>query len=394
MRARVVWVACSLWACSSTPDASDAGDAGSDADGGSTVLAVPLAVCTELAYTATVSIGAGQSFPLLFDTGSTTLGVAGAGCTTCTVTPLYTPGTSATDTNQTANVQFAIGTWAGEIYQDSVGLAPGPSTQMAFVSITSQSGFLRSNITCGSQGTFEGVIGFARALEAAPRTDAFLDNLVASSGMPNLFATELCDSGGTLWLGGFDPVATTGVVQYTPFKTSTIGRYYYSVDLQRIAVGGTSVSAAIPTGSYDDTVIDTGTSALVLPTVAVSTLTAAIATTVGFQQVFGGDASGNLFTQPIACATIPQTKAELDTMLPSLTLTFGTGAAAIAVQALPTESYLYWNGTKWCSTFYGLDPTATLPFAAILGSPIIRSNVFVFDRGNAQMGFAQHTPCP
>jgi hypothetical protein len=385
-----------LASCSSAPDTTDAGtDAATDGDAGSGVMAVPLSVCTELAYTAMVSIGAGQSFPLLFDTASTTLGVAGSACTTCKVMPLYTPGATATDMNATAKVQFAIGSWSGEIYSDMVGLAPGPSTTMNFVSITTQSGFLNPAFKCGASPTFNGVLGFARAPEAAPQTDAFFDKLVLSASIPDVFATELCDSGGTLWLGGYDGAATAGSVQYTPFKQDAIGQLYYAVDLESIAVLGTSVSAMIPTGSYGDTVVDTGTSAIFIPTAAFNALTSAIAGTSGFQQAFGADGGASLFTAFPPCANVALTKAQLDAMLPALTLTFGTGAAAITAQALPTESYLWADPKRgWCSSFYAVDPTTTLPFAAILGSPIVRSNVFVFDRANRQLGIAPHAACP
>jgi hypothetical protein len=382
--------------CSSPPPVPDGGgDASDEPDtSASSVLAVPLSVCNqELAYAVSVTIGTTQTFPLLFDTGSTTLGVAGSGCTSCNVTPLYMPGSSATDTLATANVQYAIGTWSGEIYEDNVALAPGPSTSMRFVSISAQNGFLRPTMVCGT-GPFEGVIGFARAPEASPNTDAFFDELVASAGLPDVFATELCDGGGTLWLGGFDPSATTAAPVYTPFKKSLIGEYYDSVDLQTIAVSGTNASATIGTTMYDDTVLDSGTSALVLPSAAVTTLTAAIAGTSAFQQVFGADAGAAFLEHTNECLDVMQTKAELDAMLPSLALTFGTGAAAITVQALPTESYLYTRGGSWCSAFYPLDPTPTLPFASILGSPIMRSNVLVFDRMSGQLGLAPHAACP
>jgi hypothetical protein len=32
--------------------------------------------------------------------------------------------------------------------------------------------------------------------------------------------------------------------------------------------------------------------------------------------------------------------------------------------------------------------------AAILGAPILRSNVVIFDRANHRVGFAPHTACP
>ncbi len=372
-------------ACSPASVPADAGpDAASDA---SVAIAVPLSACTNLAYVAPVTIGA-QTFPLLLDTGSTTLGVAGAACTTCgAATPLYTPGSTAADQNATANGQFATGTWDGEIYSDAVSVGPSPSVPMRLVSIASQSNFLQTT-TCGAYVAYDGVLGLSRALEALPGTDGVLDAF-AASGLPDVFATELCDGGGTLWLGGFDASVVTGSIDYTPLSSDLIGEYYYSVDLETISVDGTGVSEAIPASPYLDTPIDTGTTAIVLPPAVVSALGDAISSTPGYQQIFTYD----LFKQPTGCATSTATKSDVDTALPSLTFTFGKGASAISVSTLPSESYLHAPPNRWCSTFYPLAPSSTFPFAAILGAPFARSRVLVFDRAGAQLGFAPHAPC-
>jgi hypothetical protein len=381
----VVFVLFLVPACSSTDGPVDAAADASDA---SAVLAVPLSACANLAYVAPVTIGT-QTFPLLVDTGSSTLGVAGSSCTTCgTATPLYTPGPSATDQNAPANEQFASGAWAGEIYSDDVSVGPSPSVSMRLVSIASQSGFLQST-TCGAYTAYDGVLGLARAPEAIPGTDAFLDLFIASSGVPDVFATELCDGGGTLWLGGFDASHVTGAIDYTPLSNDQIGGYYYDVDLETISVDGTSVSATIPASPYLDTPIDTGTTAMILPPAVVTALGNAISSTPGYQQIFTYD----LFTQLSGCATSTATKADVDGALPSLTFTFGKGASAISVSTLPSESYLRAKPNRWCSTFYSLAPSTTFPFAAILGAPFLRSRLIVFDRAGAQLGFAPHAPC-
>jgi hypothetical protein len=373
-------------ACSAGTAPVDAGaDAANDANA---ILAVPLSACSNLAYVAPVTIGA-QTFPLLVDTGSTTLGVAGSSCTTCgSASPLYTPGPSATDQNAPADEQYATGMWAGEIYSDAVSVGPSPSVSMRFVSIASQSGFLQST-TCGAYTAYDGVLGLSRALEALPGTDAFLDAFVTSSGVPDVFATELCDGGGTLWLGGFDASVVTGAIDYTPLSNDLIGQYYYAVDLETISVDGPSVSATIPASPYIDTAIDTGTTAIILPPAAVTALGNAISTTPGYQQIFTYD----LFTQPAGCATSTATKADVDGALPPLTFTFGKGASAISVSTLPSESYLHARPNRWCSTFYPLAPSPTFPFASILGAPFARSRLLVFDRAGAQLGFAPHAPC-
>ena len=88
-----------------------------------------------------VNIGS-QTFALDVDTGSTTIGVAGASCTACTgISPLYTPGSAAMDGMRTAKTQYGDGsTWAGEVFSDMVALGTvAPAVGVGFVTITNQS---------------------------------------------------------------------------------------------------------------------------------------------------------------------------------------------------------------------------------------------------------------
>jgi hypothetical protein len=373
-------------------DGASAGD-GATPDGG--VLAVPLSSCTPLVYTANVAIGGSQTFQMIVDTGSATLGVASSACTTCGVTPLYTPGATAVDQKMTATSDFGTGMWSGEVYQDSVGFASDPSVGVNLVAIDSQSSFFSPDPMCGSAaGEYQGVLGFDRPAAALAGTNVFFDQYVAAKGVPNAFATQLCDNGGTLWLGGYDPAFTTAAPQYTPFTSDIYSSYYYTVDLTTVTVGGTSVT--IPSGSNSDSVLDTGTSVFLLSTAAFDALSAAIAATPGFQQVFGTSVGAAWFSSARApsCTTLTQTKAELDATLPPLTLSFGM-SPAIEVQAAATESYIWPYGGQWCSALLSAQAAglSSFPLASIIGSPVLRSNLVIFDRANGRVGFAPHTPC-
>jgi hypothetical protein len=113
-----------------------------------------------------------------------------------------------------------------------------------------------------------------------------------------------------------------------------------------------------------------------------------------FKQIFPASFFPAANTQTQACATVNMTKAALDAALPSLTLTFGT-SPAITVKAAPTESYLFQaSSSTWCGTIAGLDQSSSFPVGAIMGAPVLRSNVVVFDRAQSRIGFAPHTPCP
>jgi hypothetical protein len=368
---------------------SSSGSSGSSGSGG--VEAVTLSSCIPTVYTAPVTLGGSQTFQMILDTGSTTLGVASKGCSCGSATPLYTPGGTATDQKQTASSQYGSGSWSGEVYQDSVSLGASPTAATKLVAIASQTNFFEP-LQCDSKsGGMQGIVGFGPSAAAVAGTNGFFDAYVAAHQVPDVFATELCETTGTLWLGGFDSSATTAAPQYTP-SNDLFSQYYYTVNLASITVGGTSVPVA--SGQFTDSVVDTGTSVFLLGTTAYNALVAAIQADAKFQQAFGASFFPAANAQTQACAGVSQTKAALDAALPALTLTFGS-TQAITVKASATESYLVdAGGGQWCSGIAGVDQsTSQFPLASIMGSPVLRSNVVIFDRAQKRIGFAPHAPC-
>jgi hypothetical protein len=362
----------------------DAGDPGLP-DGA--IVTVPLFSCVPTIYTAAVTIGSAQTFQLLVDTGSTTLGVAASSCTSCGVEPVYKPGSTAVDQNEQADAEYGLGSWQGEVYQDAVSAGAAPDVSVDVVAIDAQSQFFEP-IACDSKsGGSQGILGLGPSAAALQGTTGYFDQLLANEPLQDIFATRLCDSGGTLWLGGYDPTMTTAAPVYTDETGSS--RYYYSVNLASITVAGTSVP--VPTPSYKHSIVDTGTSVFMLSTAAFNAITAAIAASPNFASLFGSDASW--FSSLGNCQPLSQTKAEIDAALPPLTLVFGT-SPSISVQASATESYLVPYQGAWCPALLAQDPTQGTPFAAIMGSPVLRSNVVIFDRANSRIGFAPHAPCP
>jgi hypothetical protein len=341
-----------------------------------------------------VTVGS-QTFAMNLDTGSTSLGVASTACSSCGVTPEYTPSATAVDKGTMATSQYGSGSWTGEVYQDSVGFASDPMVPLDFVAIDTQSMFFTQGIQCGASGQgYQGIIGFDRASAAVSGTNAFFDQYVLAKGIANVFATELCDSGGTLWLGGYDTSAATAAPQYTPVTTDVASTYYYTVDLETITVAGTTTPVTIAVGQYPDTVVDTGTSGFVVPTAAFNSLASAIAGTSGFQQAFGAGAGAAWFSSQAPCGAMTMTKAQIDATLPALTLQFGT-APGMTIQVPPSESYLMQYGQYgWCSTMIQIQQGQMFPLAAIMGAPFLRSQITIYDRGSNQIGFAPHTACP
>ena len=371
---------------------SEAGsdEGGQDDAGTSGLEAIPLYSCQldGIAYTVGATIGT-QQFQLTLDTGSTTLGVASSSCSGCDVSPEYTPGATAVDQKKMTSSQYGTGMWTGEIYKDTVALPPTAASPLEFVAIDSQSMFFEP-IPCDSKsGSMQGIVGFAPGTLALPGTQGLINQFVATQKVPDIFATKLCDTGGSLWLRGYNPAATTAAPQYTPFAAQYFDAGYYGVNLVSIEVGGTTVPVA--STEFADSLVDTGTSIFALNSTAYDALIAAIGGDAAFTKEFGG---ASFFSGQTPCATSTATKATLDSTLPALTLTFGSNPA-IKVQATATESYLFaLEGQGWCSAMQGFTQGANAPVAAIMGAPILRSNVLVFDRAQKRLGFAPHTACP
>jgi hypothetical protein len=370
-----------------TGDAAVAPDSGSDA--GPAVLAVALSSCIPTIYTMPVTLGGTQSFEMVLDTGSTTLGVAATGCSCGPATPLYTPGSTAVDQKQTATTTYASGSWAGEVFQDTVSIGTSPATPTKLVAISSETNFFEP-LQCDSKSPgMQGIVGFGPSGAADMGTTGFFDAYVAQYKVPDVFATELCDTTGTLWLGGYDPAAMTAAPQYTPIA-SFVSSLYYAINLASITANGTTVPI---TGQLPDSLVDTGTSEFLLNTTAYGAIVAAIQSDAMFTQVFGASFFPPAGTQSPACASVTQTKAALDAALPALTLTFGT-SPAITVKAVATESYLFHYGSQWCSAIAAPPSGTQFPVGAIMGAPVLRSNVVIFDRAQSRIGFAPHAPCP
>jgi hypothetical protein len=371
-------------------DAGSDGSAEAGPDAGS-LVAIPLTACVPNVYSAEVTLGGSQDFQLILDTGSTTLAVAALGCASCTaagVETLYVPGPTAVDHKVAVSAMYGAidpSGWSGDIVEDWVGTGASPEmARVDLVAINQQSQFLVG--TCGV-GPPEGVLGFATSAIETPGTNGFFDEVVAAGKVPDVFATRMCPTGGTLWLGGYDPAFTAAPPVYTPMSTPG----WYTVGLASLAVAGTTVP--VPSGSYTSTMLDTGSSGSSLSPATFSVLTGAIAASPAFSTVFGAAASS--FFSGTTCMALPQTKAQLDAALPPLTMTFGS-SPGVTAQATATESYLLTYGDgKWCPAIVSRAPDADFPgIAAILGAPMLASNVVIFDRANARVGFAPHTACP
>ena len=373
---------------------------GTGADG---IVAVPLTGCPILGYGANVTIGS-QQFSLLLDTGSTSLIVASSACGDCVgVSPVYSPGSGATDEGRMDTSPFGTGTVQGEVYRDSVQIAGVPqSIPLGFIAAEKQSQFpIFEPIDCqgmqAATGVFQGLMGLGPQDIALPKTQSYPLQLVSAGIEPGVFAVQFCESGGRFWIGGFDATCTTAAPQYTPLVPSP----YYAVNIADMGIGGTSLGVS----DFGPTVIDTGSSSFILPDDAFQAISAQVAASDGFQAAFPGeDASffSGLVTSPDPCIqpAAGLSSSQVDSMLPPLTITLPEQSGdTFTLSLTATQSYLDIRTIGGVEVFCpnivsAADVGGSAAVPTILAHSLPRAYVTIFDVTHGQIGFAPQQGCP
>ncbi|HEY1546251.1 MAG TPA: pepsin-like aspartic protease [Kofleriaceae bacterium] len=375
-RALYVTLIAAMAACSSTP-------AGPQNDG-PPPPAFALKSAATTAYTLNVTIGGSQSFDVDLDTGSTTMGVVGGGCSDCTnITPVYTPDATAMDQGSAIMAEYGLGDWTGEVYSDTV-VATGDTLapfKMSFAVIDSQMDFF------GTEDFDQGILGFGPPQLAYPGTDAYVADR-ATAGSNGVFAIQMCHYNGTLWFGGADKTHEVSDEQYTALEPVSDDQPYYLMSVQGASIDGASLNlsgVALP---------DTGTTELLLPTAAGAAFAAAMNSNSGFKSMFDGqtfEVSGDTEV----CLTTTHTAADIDAALPKLEVTFNDlDGNPFTLSLSATESYLEGIGFDYCIAVGTADlgTLDNLPFF-IFGDAFLRSVISVYDPVNSKIGFAPQQGC-
>jgi hypothetical protein len=317
----------------------------------------------------------------MVDTGSQLLGVAAAGCDTCTaagVSHLYTPGPTAVDQHRQGSNSFGDGSsgWKGEIYTDAIAADTFPPITLAFTAITSQTNFFYA----GSCGDPEGILGLDAVLDPRGAPTNLLHEL-AAAGATDEFAIHYCLGHGDLWFDGFDPAATRSEPMWAPMDQ---GGGNYTVVLEDLAVDGTSLG--LSAASFGQALVDSGGPNLLVPPAAFAALTTKIAASPAFRTKFG---DATWFRTTGNCKAIAETRAELDAELPRLTVLIGSPAISIDLPATAAylQSYMTPNGMTYCQALY------SFPQFTDLGNTLYRAGIVIHDREHGRLGFASAPPC-
>lgn len=367
-------------------------------------VVVPLTGCTLIDYSLPITIGGQANVNVIADSGSTVLALAASNCTNCTaITPTY-PVSHGTELCGTIASTYGDGTgWVGPSFQDNITVGSLPVVVDDFVAISSQeqsqsSGqYFFSNADCnlGTNGTnsSQGIMGLAFSGLTFPPAVGFLDAEQGQLNIPNVFATQLCMSGGQIWFGGYDATFTASAVQYTPVTPPSGGSgMFYWVTVNDMQVGGVSIGAQ----TYTTPIVDTGTSIAVLPPNVFEAIQNALAGNGAFQTLVGMSNAATWFSNGNCVNAGPPTSAGL-TGLPTMTVVYPgvNSGPAISVTAPATLSYLDYHQDVGGNYYYcpGIAPNPSSSDLMIIGGSFLRGQITIFDRTNLKVGFATGKNC-
>jgi len=361
-------------------------DAGASGEGGAagapnclvgdcstTVVHIPLTGDPLGGYVASTTIGT-QVFRLLVDGGSADLAVAGPTCSTCTgITPTYSPGASATNLNVATQESFAAqSSWKGAAFRDHVGFG-ATSIALDFSQITSQVGAVLP-----SANAYQGVLGLGEQGLATPSNQALISALVTAGTIADAYAMSLCDAGGQLWLGGYDPDSLASPLTYTPMITQDS---FDTVTIDGMRVGSTSIASS--SSALGTAIVDNEISSLLLPAGVYTAFKNAI-TAANTASSLGGSFPGWFSSQcyPLDAAALAK--------WPTLTLLVpnSAGGPDLTVQVAPSEYLIPDAPGEYCLNVGDSGGSGTY-----LGAPLFLARVLLVDRQDQRLGIASAT-CP
>merc|ERR1712002_62514 len=318
-------------------------------------------------YYGPINIGTpGQTFDVIFDTGSSNLWIPSEQCSIINLAcQLHNRYDSALSSTYVANgtdfeIQYGSGAMKGFLSSDTVAVGPVSVVDQMFAEATQEPGL------AFVAGMFDGILGMGFTEISVYGIPTVFDTMVAQGVVDEpVFSFYLNhdmngEVGGELVLGGSDPNHYEGEMTYVP--VSRVG--YWQATADGIKVGGVAKDFCNPC----EMIVDTGTSLIAGPKDEVKS----IMQDLGAFPIIAGE-------WIINCNKVPD--------MPVVTFTLGGVDFDIQGSELVIENVDPDTGSKICIVgILGLN----LPFEAwILGDPFIARYYSEFDVGNKRMGFAK-----
>ncbi|KAL7828333.1 hypothetical protein SRHO_G00319670 [Serrasalmus rhombeus] len=307
----------------------------------------------DMSYYGEISIGTpGQTFTVIFDSGSSNLWVPSVSCTdyACQSHQKFDPSASSTFQNasEALFIQYGTGSMTGYLAYDTVTVGGMTIQNQIF-------GLSEAEATFMGSMTADGILGLAYQSIASDDATPVFNNMV-SQGLvsQDLFSVYLSsneEQGSVVIFGEIDTSYYTGDIYWIPLSSET----YYQITMDSVTINGETVACS----GGCQAIIDTGTSLIVGPSSDISNINSWVGATTDQY----GDAT-------VSCSNIQS--------MPSITFTLNDYTFTI-----PASSYVSdMSGT--CITGFGGSSDSLW----ILGDVFIRNYYTIFNRGNNSMGLA------
>ena len=374
-----------------------------------------LGACNVLLYTVPVQFpdATSTSFNLALDTGSADLFVVSDECDdTCIGDPNQFPTSSAPGNQNTLdNLGYGSGQVDGVLFTANVSL--GPSLPIALyphiLALQDTDTGLIQPFSCFvdvSPTTYiiDGLIGASPGAISRLGTGAAAGSVVdflAQQGVPKVITTLLCDLGGYLYVGGFDPSTVTQTPSFTPLLTKNFPTYAdYIVNVTGVTFGGQDVGVDSTSAPW---IVDTGTNGLYLanPSGALATLDQAFFELFGVTSFFStADAAATAGTYEFSCFLPNVARSAIDAAMPTMEFTLpAVGGGTFMISYPATYSYLQLQFASdgsffMCPILFTGPNTIDEPPGAINVIPanLMNNLEIIFDQVNQQIGFAVPDP--
>jgi hypothetical protein len=228
-------------------------------------------------YYGSISIGTpGQSFDVVFDTGSANVWVPGTGCTAvgCLSHVRFDSSKSSTfeEAGGSIYIRFGTGEVSGRLSRDTISTQGVTVEGQSFIEVTDEGNFPFGDYP------FSGIVGLAPPALAAPGTRPLFDSMMDQRVLPqNLFTFHLAplgdDRGSSVVFGGVDPSRLAH--PDAPFLwVPRVPSVYWEVPMRDVSIGGVPMRICPPYEAGGCRVaVDTGTSLFTGPPSAIRRLT-------------------------------------------------------------------------------------------------------------------------
>ncbi|KAF9288216.1 Vacuolar protease A [Mortierella alpina] len=330
---------------------------GLDAEGKPT-YGVPLSNYMNAQYYGEVKVGTpGQTFKVVFDTGSSNFWVPSTHCNSiaCFLHQRYDSEKSSTfrPNGTEFAIQYGSGSLEGIISNDVLEVGGAMIKKQDFGESVKEPGL------AFAFGKFDGIFGLGYDTISVLGVVPPFYNMVHQKLVDEpVFGFHLAQAGGNtggqMTLGGVDPNLFSGEMQWHNVRR----KGYWEIDLNKVRLGDDEIE--LTAGA----VIDTGSSLIVLQT----TTADMINNQLGAKKNYAGQYT-------VECSVVPS--------LPEFTFYFGKSN-----YTLKGSDYILEAGGSCISGFMGMDFPESLGDLWIVGDVFLRKYYSVYDLGKNRVGFA------